>query len=102
MVTIILDCARLAERGAAHAYLAQMLALPDYYGANLDALYDCLTEKKALVLVLMDADVALRGGGYTARIVETILDAARDNPSLGVLYGYGFRPAHQALAGTAD
>lgn len=27
-----------------HAYLKKELDLPEYYGENLDALYDCLTE----------------------------------------------------------
>ena len=36
---IALDCARLLERQEAHAYLAEALGLPDYYGRNLDALY---------------------------------------------------------------
>lgn len=41
---IILDAARMTEPASAHAYLKEMLRLPDYYGNNLDALYDCLTE----------------------------------------------------------
>ena len=28
----------------AHIYLKQVLRLPSYYGNNLDALYDCLTD----------------------------------------------------------
>ena len=39
-----LDARRMEERGEAHAYLRERLDLPDYYGRNLDALYDCLTE----------------------------------------------------------
>ncbi|WP_455645467.1 barstar family protein [Methanosphaera sp.] len=31
-------------REYSHDYLIEMLDLPDYYGKNLDALYDCLTE----------------------------------------------------------
>ena len=27
-----------------HNYLKEVLNFPDYYGKNLDALYDCLTE----------------------------------------------------------
>ena len=31
------------DRSAIHDYLKRKLGLPDYYGGNLDALYDCLT-----------------------------------------------------------
>ena len=31
-------------RETAHTYLKEILRLPDYYGRNLDALYDCLCE----------------------------------------------------------
>ena len=31
-------------RETAHTYLKEILHLPDYYGRNLDALYDCLCE----------------------------------------------------------
>lgn len=27
-----------------HRYLSKELGFPDYYGSNLDALYDCLTD----------------------------------------------------------
>ena len=39
-----LDGRYLEEPDAAHVYLAEKLDLPEYYGGNLDALYDCLTE----------------------------------------------------------
>ena len=32
-------------RETAHTYLKEILHLPDYYGRNLDALYDCLMNK---------------------------------------------------------
>lgn len=32
------------SRKAAHAALQRKLGFPDYYGKNLDALHDCLTE----------------------------------------------------------
>ena len=44
MLHIILNGAQLSTREEMHAYLAKMLHLPAYYGNNLDALHDCLTE----------------------------------------------------------
>ena len=44
MKTYRLDCAQMTTREALHGYLARELALPGYYGKNLDALFDCLTD----------------------------------------------------------
>ena len=44
MRTITLDLERMTSVPALHKYLRSALALPVYYGANLDAVYDCLTE----------------------------------------------------------
>ena len=43
MRTITLDLERMTSVPALHKYLRSALALPAHYGANLDALYDCLT-----------------------------------------------------------
>ena len=43
METIRLNGKKMTDRKAAHAYLKKKLHLPEYYGNNLDALWDCLT-----------------------------------------------------------
>ena len=43
-MAIILEGKAMVDRSAAHAHLAERLDLPSYYGRNLDALYDVLTE----------------------------------------------------------
>ena len=58
MLHIILNGAQLSTREKMHAYLAKMLHLPAYYGNNLDALHDCLTEigeETELILLNWDA-----------------------------------------------
>lgn len=42
MNQIILNFEGIADRAALHDYLAEAFALPEYYGRNLDALWDCL------------------------------------------------------------
>ncbi|MCJ8010242.1 barstar family protein [Paenibacillus sp. KQZ6P-2] len=43
MREIILDGRKMENRDQLHAVLKEALELPDYYGNNLDALWDCLT-----------------------------------------------------------
>ena len=45
---VVLDALCMDEKEKAHRYLKEKLGLPDYCGSNLDALYDCLTEKEEM------------------------------------------------------
>ena len=45
MTTVVVDGGLMTSREAAHDLLAARLGLPEYYGRNLDALYDALTER---------------------------------------------------------
>ncbi|MBR4457707.1 MAG: barstar family protein [Clostridia bacterium] len=45
MQTIYLDADRLKSGEDVHRALKLLLDLPDYYGHNADALYDCLSER---------------------------------------------------------
>lgn len=90
MRKVILNCEELKERKKAHQYLAQMLDFPDYYGKNLDALFDCLTELGECTIVL-EGGVALRqADGYGAKIIRVLEEAAQANPGLKIeMWGEG-------------
>ena len=42
---LIIDGSVLPEEAAVHDLFARALGLPEWYGRNLDALYDVLTER---------------------------------------------------------
>ena len=56
-----------------HDYLMKSLNFPDYYGKNLDALYDCLTEISCEVELINSEEV-------DGDILDTFIDAASENP----------------------
>ena len=82
MKKVILDCEKLLERKQAHLYLAEMLNFPDYYGKNLDALYDCLTELGECTIVLAGESVLRQSNNYGARILRVFEEAVHANPNL--------------------
>ena len=85
--TCHLDCAQMTSRDTLHAYLKKQLSLPEYYGGNLDALFDCLTElSQPLQLELSNLDQLLSLGSYGKALVATFRDAALENPNLELLF----------------
>ena len=48
METIFLDASSYRTAAELHQALKLLLDLPDYYGGNADALYDCLSERAAI------------------------------------------------------
>ena len=55
-----------------HDYLKEALDFPDYYGKNLDALYDCLTEISCEIELINSEEV-------DKDILDTFRDAANEN-----------------------
>ena len=82
MKKVILDCEKLLLRKQAHRYLSEMFDFPDYYGENLDALYDCLTELGECTIVLEGEEILLESGGYGAKVLKVLKEAAGANPDL--------------------
>ena len=83
---IELDCREMTDKPALHAYLKEKLALPEYYGKNLDALYDVLTERGEQTELVLKHWHALTEqlGGYGISFLETLREASEENPCLEV------------------
>ena len=84
MRTITLDLERMTSVPALHKYLRGALALPVYYGANLDALYDCLTEIAEQIIVPADITDNEKLGWYGEQLLQVLQDAAEENENLQV------------------
>ena len=83
-MTILLDGRAMTDRVTAHTHLAERMELPEYYGRNLDALYDVLTEiGEETEIVLTDpAAVVEQMGKYGEALLATMQEAAEENPKL--------------------
>ena len=67
-------------RETAHTYLKEILHLPDYYGRNLDALYDCLCEIITKTTITVPRVIASDGylGEYGKTMIAVFHDAAKE------------------------
>ena len=81
---VILDCNQFSDKASAHVYLKEQFGFPDYYGNNLDALYDCLMELSACSILLQNSDALCGAGSYGRAVLDTLKDATRDNPALAL------------------
>ena len=80
MIIRLIDGNRMTDRGTAHDELARALELPEYYGRNLDELWDLATAMKAEA-VFVHADAMLNTmGPYGERLLKTLVEAAKKNP----------------------
>ena len=73
---IILDGTRMGSRAELHAHLKEKLKLPDYYGNNLDALNDCLGERRERALVVIEDSGAFleANDAYAAALLRVFND----------------------------
>lgn len=79
-----IDCASIHSADEFHRVLAEAMAFPDWYGSNLDALYDCLTAISSEThLTLLNWDPA---EAYAPVFCQVLADAAWDNPSFSVSF----------------
>ena len=80
MEKIILDGAKMTDRAAAHEYMAQVMAFPEWYGNNLDALWDMLSEGGEREIELVNSAAMLNAlGSYGCRLLQCFFDAAAED-----------------------
>ena len=72
-----------------HRAIAERLPLPEYYGGNLDALYDVLTEPRAkwrLTFTGCATASAVVGGKYMRQLKKMCERATAENSELEVIF----------------
>ena len=86
MKEIRLNGDKMLNKAAAHAYLKQKLVLPDYYGENLDALWDCLLSdfSSRKITIYNSAAIVKHLGSYGESIINLLEQAAEENEYIQV------------------
>ena len=87
MAEIVLDGLELRSLEEVHDRFAQALTLPEWYGRNLDALFDCLTDlpRDATVRLRCRETLEDRLGRRGRALVRLLRRAAEENPRLTLL-----------------
>lgn len=62
-----------------HEYIKEKLDFPEYYGENLDALYDCLCELPDMIIIIKDSSI------LDEDLIATFKDASVENPDLKLI-----------------
>jgi RNAse (barnase) inhibitor barstar len=82
---IFIDCSAWSSHGAMHDDLQKALSFPGFYGKNLDAFNDCLTDieipGEGLVVVLRSFDLVEKETAYS------IVDIFAQNSRHHILFG---------------
>ena len=83
----ILDLSDIYSADELHDLLEEVLPLPEYYGRNLDALHDALSDLPALQLTVRNIEVPEAVMGRYMRSFRAVLsDLAEEIPGFSVTY----------------
>jgi len=86
MNEIRLNGAEMVDKVATHAYLKRKLALPEYYGENLDALWDCLSTDSVPKKIIIDKSSTIieKLGLYGESLINLFRKIAEENDCIDV------------------
>jgi ribonuclease inhibitor len=84
MKSIILDGNKMINKKETHIYLKKVMSLPDYYGHNLDALWDILTSSNSkLNISLINTNSLINYlDKYGENLIKVFKEASYENKNL--------------------
>jgi ribonuclease inhibitor len=83
MREVVFDSSHVERLDQLHSELARIFDFPDYYGANLDALYDCLSGDVALPLRIIWKNYNItrsKLGKDVEKVLKVMKDFAKEEP----------------------
>ena len=86
-MSMTIDGRTLPTCAAFHRTIADTLHFPAYYGKNLDALYDVLTDFADTEIVFENTSAVLENlGDYGEKMLRCFSDAGKDSSMLKVIF----------------
>ncbi len=84
MKRILLDGEKMNTKEEAHVYISKGLDFPQYYGKNLDALWDLLSAYDVPIHIVFKNTETLKTNleQYGNRLLKVFLEASEDNDNL--------------------
>lgn len=84
MRQFILDASYMTDRQATHEYILRQFSFPEYYGRNLDALYDMLTEifEPTIIRIEHSELIETQLGDYGNILLKVLKDSTAQNSFL--------------------
>lgn len=88
MKTLIIDGKQMKSKTSLYLHLIRVLSLPNYFGNNLDALWDVLTEEDELTeIVFLNTDQAKKHlGQYGVKLIGLLEKLERENKNYRVVF----------------
>ena len=75
----VIDCDKMTDRSSAHEHIAEVLGFPEYYGNNLDAHFDCLTDMRTCDIHIINIGGLGRLEEYGGALMAVFKEAASSN-----------------------
>ena len=84
---VVLDGRKMTDKITLHRYLKEQCKFPEYYGNNLDALYDVLTDREEPLEIQLTHAQELKEVlcGYGEAFIETLEDAAASGKNFTIV-----------------
>lgn len=84
----VLDGKKVENKEILHDHLAESLDFPKWYGRNLDALYDCLTDmqEESEIRLRNEKDLTEHLGKYANILKKVLCLAAKDHGKIHVVF----------------
>ena len=83
---VVIDGRNITDKVMLHVYLKEQCGFPEYYGNNLDALYDVLTDRTEPLEIEIEhaEELKERLCGYGEAFLETLQDAAANGKNVKI------------------